>query len=68
MDDKLILDILNRTNNGGLTITEIVNESGLSRGAVRIILARLEGGEKVIVRKVGMAKLYQPVDLPMKNI
>lgn len=41
-----------------LSITEIVDFSGLPRSAVRTSLARLEGAGKVSFRKVGMAKLY----------
>lgn len=47
-----------RKANGGLTITELVNLSKFSRSTVRVVLARLEGGEKVNVRVVGMAKIY----------
>lgn len=42
----------------GLTITEIVNASKLSRSAVRTALAKLDGAGKVALRKVGMAKIY----------
>jgi DNA-binding transcriptional regulator GbsR (MarR family) len=41
-----------------LTITEIVNSTGLSRSFVRIALVKLEGGKKVGYRKIGMAKAY----------
>jgi len=42
----------------GRTITEIVALSGLPRSVVRIMLARLEGGERILFRRVGMAKIY----------
>ena len=42
----------------GLTITDIVNLSKLSRSFVRISLAKLEGAKKVDIRKIGMAKVY----------
>lgn len=45
-------------NDSGLTITEIVNLSSLSRSSVRTALANLEGGKRVSLRKVGMAKVY----------
>lgn len=45
----------------GLTITTIVDKSNFSRSTVRTILARLEGGNKVKIRQVGMAKLYSLV-------
>lgn len=57
MSEKKILSLLKKTPSG-LTITELVDLSGLSRSFVRTILARLEGAQKVVVRKVGMAKVY----------
>jgi DNA-binding IclR family transcriptional regulator len=56
MENKII--ILLRKNPSGLTITEIVNKTKLSRSGVRSSLARLEGGKKVSFRKIGMAKVY----------
>lgn len=41
-----------------LTITDIVRKSKFSRATTRIALAKLEGADKVLIRKVGMAKLY----------
>jgi len=41
-----------------MTITELVKNSELSRSAVRIALAKLEGAERVSIRNIGMAKLY----------
>ena len=41
-----------------LTITELVESTGLTRSKVRIELAFMEGRGLVKVRKVGMAKLY----------
>ena len=52
------LKIVLEKNPRGLTITELVGKSGLSRSAVRIALARLEGANEVIVRNIGMAKVY----------
>lgn len=52
-----ILQIL-RKSPDGQTITELYESSSLSRSAIRIALAKLEGAEKVKVRKTGMAKLY----------
>ncbi len=52
-----VLKILEKNTNG-LTITEIVNVSKLSRHTIIAILARLEGANKVSFRKVGMAKIY----------
>lgn len=45
----------------GLSITEIVEKSRLSRSAVRIILAKLEGAGVLSFRRVGMAKLYSVI-------
>ena len=45
-------------NSNGLTITEIVEKTKLNRSSVRIALAKLDGAEKVFVRKIGMAKVY----------
>ena len=56
MEDKLIKVL--RKSEAGLTITELVKVSNLSRSAVRIILARLEGAKEVSIRKIGMAKIY----------
>lgn len=47
-----------RDGKDGLTITDLVSLSKLSRSTVRVILARLEGAEKISFRKVGMAKIY----------
>jgi len=53
-----ILDIIKDSGDTGATITEVVAISKLPRSVVRILLARLEGAEKVSFRKVGMAKIY----------
>ncbi len=45
-------------NSDGLSITDIVKKTKLSRSAIRTALAKLDGGEKVSVRKIGMAKVY----------
>jgi DNA-binding transcriptional ArsR family regulator len=42
----------------GLTITDLVNKTKLSRSAIRTALAILEGAKKVSIRKIGMAKVY----------
>ncbi len=42
----------------GLTITELVKVSKLSRHKVLTALAKLDGGDKVLIRKAGMAKIY----------
>lgn len=52
-----ILKIISNSETG-MTITELVNNSEYSRSTVRTCLANLEGAEKIVYRKVGMAKLY----------
>lgn len=52
-----IVSIL-KNNSGGLTITDIVDKTNLTRSAVRTALANLDGGNKVSIKKIGMAKVY----------
>ena len=47
-----------KSNFEGLTITDIVNKTNLSRSAVRTALANLEGADKVSIKQIGMAKVY----------
>jgi DNA-binding transcriptional regulator GbsR (MarR family) len=54
---KKIVSIL-KVNTEGLTITEIVYKTKQGRSAVRTALANLEGGNRVSIKKIGMAKLY----------
>ncbi|MDA3836518.1 MAG: HTH domain-containing protein [Nanoarchaeota archaeon] len=54
--DKILKCLEN--NKYGLTITNLVDDSGLSRSAIRTGLARLEGAQQVKIRCVGMAKVY----------
>ncbi len=58
MEKQNKLVVLLKKNSHGLTITELVVKSGLSRSCVRILLAQLEGARKVLFRQVGMAKVY----------
>jgi len=53
-----VVEVINNSGDIGCTITEIVKVSKLPRSIVRIMLARLEGAEKVSFRRVGMAKVY----------
>ena len=55
-------EILKENDNGGLTITELVKISKLSRSAVRTALAKLEGAGKVSIRIIGMAKVYSCIN------
>lgn len=54
---KKLVRVLQK-NSQGLTITELVRVSKLSRSAILIELAKLEGANRVIVRRAGMAKIY----------
>lgn len=62
MDEEKIFTLVSDTGDTGCTITEIVSKSQLPRSVVRIMLARLEGAEKIVFRKVGMAKIYCVVE------
>ena len=55
---KKIIEILEKESTSGLTITELVKTSKLSRHIVLKTLAQLEGADKVRIRKAGMAKIY----------
>jgi len=55
---NIVVEILKKNNQNGLTITELVSLSKLSRSAIRTALAKLEGAKNVYVRQVGMAKVY----------
>jgi len=61
MDDNImnkVGKILKKNSQNGLSVTELVETSRISRSAVRTALAKLEGAKRVVVRKVGMAKVY----------
>jgi len=57
-EDEKVFEIIRNSGSNGKTITEIVNLSKLPRSVVRILLARLEGAQKIGFRRVGMAKIY----------
>jgi len=57
MENKVI-KILEKNNENGLSITELVKKSKLSRHAVKTALLRLEGAKKVYFRKVITGKFY----------
>jgi len=56
--DKIIFRIVEKNKERGVSITEIVEISNLSRSAIRIILAKFEGAGIVEMRQAGMTKLY----------
>lgn len=57
--DKIIR-ILKEQSKRGLTITELVKISKLSRYTVITALTKLEGAKKVSFKQTGMAKVYFP--------
>jgi len=57
MKEEEIIKILEEKK-VGLSITELVNLSKLSRSAVRTAIAKLEGADKISFRNIGMAKVY----------
>jgi len=57
MKESIILRTIDE-HKQGLSITEIVSITKIKRSRVRIALARLEGNNSVIFRKIGMAKVY----------
>ena len=56
METKIIKAL--KENKKGLTIADLVRELKSSRFIVRTALSRLEGADKVSIRKIGMAKIY----------
>jgi len=56
-EKEIIVNIL-ENNDEGVTITELIRISNLSKSAVRTILAELRGAKKVKFRRIGMAKVY----------
>ena len=55
--ERDVVELLRRMDDG-LTITKIVTLSRFSRSTIRVILARLEGADRVSFREIGMAKVY----------
>jgi hypothetical protein len=54
---NIIVRVLKK-NKEGLTITALSEKIKLNRFVTRLNLARLEGANKVNMRRIGMAKLY----------
>jgi len=42
----------------GITLTEITKETKLARQTISVVLANLEGANKVRIKRVGQANLY----------
>ncbi len=58
MSDKIILMKTLRRSKFGLTITELVKQTKLTRSNVRMCLAYLIGSNEINYRNIGMAKVY----------
>lgn len=58
IENKEIIEKLLRGNSQGMTIQEISDQAKVSRNTVSIVLAKLEGEGKIIIREVGQAKLH----------
>lgn len=58
MDNTKEIEDAIKESEHGLNITDIVNETGISRGQIRTTLAFLLGAELITERQTGMAKLY----------
>jgi len=58
MSNQEIIKKLLKNNSQGLSITDLATKSKLARQTISIILARLEGENKIVIRPVGQAKLH----------
>ena len=56
--EEKIVKFLRKKKGFGLSISELSRLTNLSRFVVRMVLAKLEGANSVVVRRVGMAKVY----------
>jgi hypothetical protein len=57
--NERIMQILQKKDSLGATVSELITETHLTRDNIRIAVAALEGGRKIISREVGRAKLYR---------
>lgn len=55
---KIMVTGLLKNNPNGLTIRDLADNIGTTRHTVSIALAELKGEGKLLVRKIGMAKLH----------
>ena len=60
MEDKVLNKVVSllRSSSFGMTITDLVLRSSISRSSIRTVLAKLEGAKRVKFKRIGMAKLY----------
>ena len=56
--EKKIISLLKKNHITGMTITDFVNESKMTRSRVKTAISRLEGAGKISCEKVSKAKLY----------
>ncbi len=67
VNTKEIEDAIKNSDNG-LSITDVVKETGISRGKVRTTIAFLLGAQLITERQTGMAKLYFTKNLKKEEI
>ncbi len=58
MNNQKVIEKLIKENPEGLTITDLADKSKLARQTISVILARLEGENKILIRPIGQAKLH----------
>ncbi|MFC1800700.1 HTH domain-containing protein [Nanoarchaeota archaeon] len=56
-----IIELL-KQNSEGMTISDISQECNISRQTVSLVLAELQGGNKIRIRRVAAAKLHYWVE------
>ena len=57
-EENEVISLLKEDPKMGMTVSEIDRNSQLARQNIKIILAILEGADKIMVRPVGASKLY----------
>lgn len=58
MANKEIVEGLLKDSPQGLTIQDLADKTKLARNTVKIVLAELQGEDKIEIREVGQAKLH----------
>ncbi len=59
INTKRILKELKKSKDKyGLSLTDLVNKTSLTRDNIRIAIANLLGAEKITETRIGMSKLY----------
>jgi len=57
-EEDEVISLLEEDPKMGMTVSEIERNSKLTKQTIKIILAILEGADKIIVRPVGASKIY----------